>query len=292
MTGASRFYVFLANIRPTEGQMADARTKLDGVARTLHNHYYEDTFTGETARLIGSYGKGTAVRPPRDVDILFVLPNILYQRYREYESNGPSQLLQDVRDVLKDRYTTTDKIRGDAHVVVIPFSGGHNVELLPAWRTTTGKYWVPDSHDGGTWRLVDQTAEMVNVDASNILSEGATRDLIMMLKVWQHECSVPIKSLALELHVVDFLYGENAIGGIYSRYAELVEACFAQLTKNVGRVEQIPGTAEPFEFGDLWATKADWAAQRAVRACEHEVAGNERAAAAEWKKIFGAQYEY
>ena len=139
MTTESRFAALLANIRPTGAQMEDARTKLDGVARTLHSNYYEDAFTGETARLIGSYGKGTAVRPPRDVDILFVLPNVLYQRYSDYESNGPSQLLQDVKDVLKDRYSTTDKIRGDAHVVVIPFSGGHNVELLPAWRTTNGK---------------------------------------------------------------------------------------------------------------------------------------------------------
>jgi hypothetical protein len=292
MTAASRFAAFLANIRPTGAQIEDARTKLDDVARTLHNYYYEDPFTGETARLIGSYGKGTAVRPPRDVDILFVLPNILYQRYSEYESNGPSQLLQDVKNVLKDHYSTTDKIRGDAHVVVIPFSGGHNVELLPAWRTTTGKYLVPDSHDGGIWRLVDQTAEMVNVDASNILSDGASRDLIMMLKVWQHECTVPIKSLALELHVVDLLSDAGAIGGNYSRYPELLQGCFAQLTKSAGRVDQMPGTGEPFEFGDVWASKADSAAQRAARACDHEAAGNERAAAVEWKKVFGPQYEY
>src|SRR5690606_24768365 len=71
-------------------------------------------------------------RPPADVDILFLMPASVYYRYDQYQGNGQSALLQDVRRVLQERYPTTEKIRGDGQVVVVPFSNGYTVELLPA----------------------------------------------------------------------------------------------------------------------------------------------------------------
>lgn len=167
MTTATRFDRFVANLAPTEAQVTDAIIKLDEVAQTLHREYYDSEFDGSTRRLIGSYEKGTAVRPPRDVDILFVLPNTEYVRYKGYEGNGPSQLLQEVKGVLQQRYPTTDSMRGDGHVVVVNFTGGHCVEVLPAWETINGRYLVPDTHDGGSWVLVDQVAEIDNVQTSD-----------------------------------------------------------------------------------------------------------------------------
>jgi tRNA nucleotidyltransferase (CCA-adding enzyme) len=90
MSTSSRLSKFLANLTITSDQRADAQTKSDGVAGKLHSHYYGTTFTGSTRKLIGSYGKGTAVRPPRDVDILFLLPAAEYERWwnQAREQNG------------------------------------------------------------------------------------------------------------------------------------------------------------------------------------------------------------
>src|SRR6266446_541789 len=205
MSTSSRFDQFLRNIRITQGQYDDAITKIDGVAGKLHSHYYSTRYNGSTRLIIGSYGKGTQVRPPRDVDILFLMPYEEYVRYNSYSGNGQSQLLQDVKAVLQERYPTTEKIRGDGQVVVVPFTGGHTVELLPAWRTTDKQYLIPDTHGGGSWKVVDHTAEIANVHNSDSRSNGNTRNLIKMMKVWQAECSVPIKSLVLELRAVNFL---------------------------------------------------------------------------------------
>jgi tRNA nucleotidyltransferase (CCA-adding enzyme) len=87
MSTASRFSRFLGNLELTSDQVADARTKYDGVASKLHTHYFGSTFTGSSRKLIGSYGKGTAVRPPRDVDVLFLLPSTVYERYKARSGN-------------------------------------------------------------------------------------------------------------------------------------------------------------------------------------------------------------
>jgi len=157
MTTATRFNRFLANLTLTADQQADAKTKYDGVAGKLHSHYYSTAFTGGTRKLIGSYGKGTAVRPPRDVDILFLLPKSVYDQYNTYTGNAQSQLPQAVRKVLLEKYPAT-AIRGDGQVVVVPFPNGHPVELLPGWRTTKDQFLVPNTHDGGHWPLLGDEA--------------------------------------------------------------------------------------------------------------------------------------
>lgn len=111
MSTSSRFTKFLSNLTLTSDQLADAQTKYDGVAKKLHSHYDTGAFTGSTRKLIGSYGKGTAVRPPRDVDILFLLPASEYERYKKYTGNAQSQLLQAVRAILLEKYPSTN-IRG------------------------------------------------------------------------------------------------------------------------------------------------------------------------------------
>lgn len=71
MGTSSRFKQFLANANITPDDRDDADTKTNGVARKLHGHYYDWDYDESTRVLIGSYGKETQVRPPRDVDILF-----------------------------------------------------------------------------------------------------------------------------------------------------------------------------------------------------------------------------
>src|SRR5580692_5624861 len=69
-----RFRQFLANLDLTAGQAGDGVTKHTGVVATL-NRAYRNVSEGSTHRvLIGSWAKETRVRPPRDIDLLFILP--------------------------------------------------------------------------------------------------------------------------------------------------------------------------------------------------------------------------
>ena len=69
----AKFERFLSNIQLTDAQIADAQTKHEGVRKALRNFYYPQVFFGTISILIGSYGKNTACRPPKDVDTLFIM---------------------------------------------------------------------------------------------------------------------------------------------------------------------------------------------------------------------------
>jgi Second Messenger Oligonucleotide or Dinucleotide Synthetase domain len=66
-----RFRTFLANLAITPPQRDDGNAKHAGVRACLNRHYYCTSSETANSLLIGSWGKGTQVRPSRDVDILF-----------------------------------------------------------------------------------------------------------------------------------------------------------------------------------------------------------------------------
>ena len=79
-----RFSTFLANLELTSLQETDGWTKIHGVVSCLNSAYYGNNSETDHAFLIGSWAKGTRVRPPRDVDLYFVLPVEVYSRFEGY----------------------------------------------------------------------------------------------------------------------------------------------------------------------------------------------------------------
>jgi hypothetical protein len=116
-----RFRAFLANLAITPSQREDGTTKQAGVRACLNRHYYGTPSETANSFLIGSWGKGTQVRPSRDIDILFLLPGSVWQSYQQRVGNKQSQLLQEVKEILAATYSQTT-MRGDGQVISIPFN--------------------------------------------------------------------------------------------------------------------------------------------------------------------------
>ena len=70
-----RFSRFLENLKITADQAEDGAAKQKGVVASLNQAYWGHRDETTNRIFIGSWGKATRVRPPRDVDILFILPN-------------------------------------------------------------------------------------------------------------------------------------------------------------------------------------------------------------------------
>jgi hypothetical protein len=206
-------------------------------------------------------------------------------------TNVQSQLLQEVRSVLQDRYPST-RIRGDGQVVVVPFQNGHSVELLPGWRTTNKKFLVPNTHDGGHWQTVDHDAEIAQVTSSDLRSKGNARRLIKMLKAWQRECNVPLGSLVIELRSVNFLRKWEHFDKDATHHHLMIRDFLEELLNYANGTCKMPGTEEKIGYGDEWVSKAQSALNRAEKACKFELGSDERKASEEWRKIFGNQYEF
>jgi hypothetical protein len=105
----SRFKAFSANLCLTVKQLQDGNTKFHGLVSTLNAAYRSHNSTTENGFMIGSWAKDTCIRPPRDVDMYYVLPYSVYQRFQAYApgANKQSALLQEVKGKILASYPTS-----------------------------------------------------------------------------------------------------------------------------------------------------------------------------------------
>lgn len=288
LTISQRFDNFLAAIRLTELQAADGRLKLMGVLSTLNERYWGSCSTSEHGELIGSWGKSTRVRPPRDIDILFELPESVYNRFQRVVGNRQSQLLQEVKRTLQTSYSTTE-MRADGQVVVVPFST-QSIEIAPAFRGPHGQFLICDTNSGGTYKTVDPIAEMSSLEAADRASNGTTRDLILMMKTWQRHCNIPLKSFWIELLAAEFVRTWTYAGKGTVFYDWLCRDFLEWVIGRAGGCVCVSGTYEIVWIGREWVSRAERARDWACRACSHDLSGAARAASAEWQNLFGGDF--
>ncbi|MBM3209822.1 nucleotidyltransferase [Candidatus Saccharibacteria bacterium] len=259
----------LRRLKLTKRQKDDAKAKYTRVAKTLHAEFYDNEYDGSTKLLIGSYGKRTNIRPPEDVDLLFKITEEMYLQYE----NSPSALLQRIRKVLGETYTTTEEIRAWGKVVLVKFADGtHNIELLPAF-DIEGVFMIPNTEGDGSWESFDVRTEMKAVKDSNTATDGVTRKLIKILKRWsKYTKTVTIKSYRIEELVVSFLEQYDLAD---MQWSSLVRDFFGWLADE--------------QDDDVTVNKSQIATalSRASKAVELESGGKTDDACNEWIKVFG-----
>jgi len=281
-----RFEGFLKNLQITTDQADDGETKHKGVVAALNRTYWGHGNETLNRLLIGSWGKLTRVRPPRDVDLLFMPPVDVYHQFNQRTGNKQSQLLQHVAAALRATYPQTT-IRGDGQVVVIGFNT-YRIEVAPAFRAEGGGFLICDTNDGGRWKHVDAEGEIAALDAADRQFNGNVRKLARILKQWQRYCDVPIKSFQIEALVKELLPTKTYGGNHEFWFDWLVRDAFAHMIARANGGFWMPGcAAEWITLGDAWLSKAQTAYDRALKACEYEYDNYEALAGGEWQKIFG-----
>lgn len=279
-----RFSSFHENTLLSENQIADGMGKQLGVRKSLHKAYFDEVTDTPNGFLVGSWGKNTTVAPPNDVDIFFVLPNEVFHRIETYQGNKQSSLLQEVRGHLLNTYPQTT-MRGDGQVVTIGFNT-IMVEVVPTFQNN-GQFLMPDTNDGGRWKVVDPYAEIACIDSADAATNGNTRRMVRMLKMWKRHCNVPLKSYQLELLVAEFMSIYHYRSSDYYWYDWFMRDFFVWLTTKAWANLLIPGTYEHVNLGDAWLSKSQTARDRALRACADEYSDFTISAGQEWQKIFG-----
>ncbi len=268
----SHFKKLLSRLQLTQSQREDAKTKYAGVATTLHNKYYDSKYTGDSKFLIGSYRKNTNIRPPSDVDMIFKIPEEVFEKYRGYASNGPSALLQDTRESLAERYPTTEKITALGKVVLVQFTeGSHNVEVLPAFED--GRVFIiPNTEGGGSWEQFDARDEINKMQNSHNESGNKTKPLVKLIKQWRNKnVSLKLSSYEIEQSCIEYT---NMHLNETSSWPEIVLNLFRQIDKKYPNHTSYISTA----------------INRAQKAVEYEKEGDYEAACNEWRKVFGNNF--
>jgi hypothetical protein len=195
-------------------------------------------------------------------------------------------VLQEVKAHLQRSFSFTE-IRGDGPIVLVPFYA-FNVEVIAAFRTTSGQYLICITEGGGRYKTADYDAEIKVISDSDAATKKNTRALIRILKCWQGCCSVEIKSFWLEIISVNFLRYWQYSSNSPMYYDWMVRDYLSYLVSSKNGFISAPGTGETMFLGDRWLSKANSALIRAVRACQYESDKLPFSAGDEWQKIFGS----
>lgn len=207
----------------------DMETTCGEIAKKLNSHYYD--LAGEKSEhlyIVGSVGRKTAIAKTSDLDVIFDLPTSVYKKYNAYESNGQSAVLQDVKEVLKERYPKTD-IKGDGQVVLIEFAS-FTVELVPAFKQSDDTFKYPDTHDGGSWKYTDPIAEQNECASCDTSSCGHYYRFCRMIRKWKSNCGVVMGGLVIDTLIYNhFIDKDYYLDKAYTDYFDILKSLFCYL---------------------------------------------------------------
>ena len=201
------------------------------IVKKLNKEYYNLEDDGSSnSLLVGSMGRNTAIKNNSDIDLLFILPQSIYEKYDNYDSNGQSSLLQELKNVLLARYPKTD-ISGDGQVVDIEFEK-FTVELVPAFKQIDGGFLYPDTHDGGTWQIANPTKEIECANVMNNDSNGTYINICKILRSWKNANSFIFSGILIDTLVYNhFMTHEKYTNYDYENYIEILKEIFKEFSQ-------------------------------------------------------------
>jgi hypothetical protein len=236
----------------------------------------------------GSFGSGTSIRGYSDVDYFALIPDT-----RVHENSKLT--LRNLQETLANRFPMT-VIRVRSPAVRVPFGRlrSEATEIVPAQlvRQVGGVpvYAIPDSRGG--WMLSSPPAHNDYVAAVDRWSDGRVRPLIRLVKAWKYIRDAPVSSFYLELRAAHHCATVGTMGysSDLSRFINALESdAFRFLVDPVGIAGYISACPDGRSLYSSVA-KVRLVARLAAQAWLAEQRGNDRAAIASWRRLYGERF--
>ena len=197
MTEKEAFTIFLENIKVSSERADKVRNRYNEITKKLNKTFRDtDSETANSLR-VGSYGRYTGIKGISDLDMLYIMPNSLWETYED----KPGNLLSDVKEALRDRYPKT-KMRKDNLVVVVDFSD-FKIEVQPVFEFLDDgekvvSYKYPTTKDGGAYKVTKPRHEQqAMIDFKQ--NHGAHHRLLCkMLRAWKDNVGLPMGGLLID----------------------------------------------------------------------------------------------
>ena len=286
MTDASLFQQFRTNLSVSNAE--DISKKYANITARLNLDFWEIEDDTRHSLQVGSYGRKTAIDGVSDLDMVFELPPKNYERYKKLVGNGPSVMLQEVRESLLKRYPKSD-VRADGQVVVVDFAG-YRVEVLPAFLDVNNDYIYGDTRDGGKWKTTKPRPEIKTVNELNSSTNQNLKDACKMLRAWKNQVGVGIGGLLIDTLAYNFFDQTNDYDEAgWAEFPEMFVSIFTYLGGLDAEQEYwaAPGSGQRVKRKAKFQSKAKKAAARCQEAIDSD--GEEKRVKI-WRKVFGRKF--
>lgn len=218
------FEIFIGNLEPTN--ISEMEITVGEIAKKLNKNYYNlDSDKTSHMYIVGSVGRETAIKGVSDLDILFDLPVEVFKRFDAYKEKKQSSLLQEVKNILKERYPNTD-ISGDGQVVVIKFNK-YTVELVPGFKQSDDRFKYPDTNNGGSWKYTDPLPEISESKKTAEDTDNNFKYIANMLRAWKNKQGFKFGGLLIDTITYEFLNEKTDYRNIgFDSYLDMTKALF------------------------------------------------------------------
>jgi len=222
MTVAQAMQDFISSLELKDREDSEARRQRDVVKDHLL-----DGLTVEELFISGSFGRNTAIRPLKDIDLFLVLER---KAHEDLRNGTPRACLDAVHTVLDKAYQNKTSPRTQARSVNIEFVGtGIGFDVVPAFRDPNRDdvYTIPDS-DIGRWIDTNPRIHKEHSTRANDQAGKKAKPLVKALKRWNAlQQPKALRSFHIELMVYNALLSPPA------SYAEGLEHLFTDLSERV-----------------------------------------------------------
>lgn len=171
----------------------------DEIAKVLNKKYRGLDSSKNNQLMVGSYGRHTAINGISDLDMLYILPSSLRNKYRSPE--GPAKVLDQTRNAILERYPNTEaKVR--QLVVVVQFEN-FKFEVQPVF-PDEDDFLFPDTKLK-LWRKTKPKKEIEAVKNTEEKTSGKYRKLCRLVRAWKNKHKVNINGLLIDTLAFNFL---------------------------------------------------------------------------------------
>jgi predicted nucleotidyltransferase len=290
-TVAQAFQSFLSGLELTERERDEAIRQ----HTVLRGNLTAALGGVETTLLMGSYRRGTAIRPLSDIDVFVVLDAAKHANTR---AGGPHALLKEIARALRVAYPAHQP-RLQGRSVNVEFAGtGIGYDLVPAFasgwmRTLDGKpaeYEIPD-RNLNQWIKTNPQRHHDACVAANERAGGMLNGLIKAVKQWNRGHGERVTSFHLEV----MSYGafaqkpDNPRVGLHRLFSHLQYAVLGPCPDPAGLGPNLDAnlgaTDRQAAYEALHA-----AVPTAAQALEHERYGDHAGACQAWRSLLGSGF--
>ena len=291
MSVSTKFRTFCSDILIPPSTVSNITYRYQRITKQLNKDFWDTESSTAHSLYVGSYGRDTEIHIS-DIDMLMRLPNSYYTHYNNYQGNGQSALLQEVRTSLQKTYSTTH-LKGDGQVVVVAFDDGVKFEILPCFLNSDDEsYTYPDTHDGGTWKTTNPSLEIKAIRTGNETWNYNLKRLCRMARIWKDEWSVPIGGILIDTLAHNFMSTWAYRDKSFAYYDWMVRDFFHYLASQDEDQDYwlAPGSGKRVYREGKFEYKALRCYNLSSEAIGHEVAEHEWSANQKWKEVFGSKF--
>lgn len=290
MSVTENFSTFCSNLKMNDDTVSKIQYRYKQITKRINIEYWNSSSETTHSLYVGSYGRGTEIWTS-DIDIIVQLPYSLYEKYDNYQSNGQSALLQNVKSALQKTYSKS-YLKGDGQVIGLNFTDGINFEIVPVFINNDNSYTYSDSNNGGSWKTTNPRKEISAMNERNSATNKNLKRLCRMARAWKGKNNVKMSGILIDTLAYKFIneweYKDKSF-----LYYDWMSRDFFEYLKDIDKDKYYwlaPGSNRYVWKDGNFQSKASTAYDLALKAIEHESKNLPVSSKLKWREIYGTKF--